>query len=150
MREASIHPDPKGRASESTESALTPRDESGPDFFLYDLSWVGFCSGNFDLRQLHDETNVAVKVLETLHEAMRALFSRYGRYAIAVKAQHAYTRILKWKDRPDSDVSTVLRRMINGDELTVAEKICLGDWCWARGVESAIKYNLPFKIHTGY
>jgi len=28
--------------------------------------------------------------------------------------------------------------------------LCLGDWCWARGVELAIEHNLPFKIHTGY
>jgi predicted TIM-barrel fold metal-dependent hydrolase len=26
----------------------------------------------------------------------------------------------------------------------------LGDWCWARGTELAIEYELPFKIHTGY
>ncbi len=28
--------------------------------------------------------------------------------------------------------------------------LCLGDWCWARGVEQAIEYKLPFKLHTGY
>jgi predicted TIM-barrel fold metal-dependent hydrolase len=26
----------------------------------------------------------------------------------------------------------------------------LGDWCFARGVELCIEYDLPFKIHTGY
>ncbi len=30
------------------------------------------------------------------------------------------------------------------------ERLCLGDWCWARGVKQAIKHNLPFKIHTGH
>ena len=31
-----------------------------------------------------------------------------------------------------------------------SSRLLLGDWCWARGVELAIEYNLPFKIHTGY
>jgi predicted TIM-barrel fold metal-dependent hydrolase len=34
--------------------------------------------------------------------------------------------------------------------LAQAEQLCLGDWCWARGVQLAIEHNLPFKIHTGY
>jgi uncharacterized protein len=29
-------------------------------------------------------------------------------------------------------------------------RLCLGDWCWARGVELAIEHDLPFKLHTGY
>ena len=126
------------------------RDESGPDFFLYDLSWAGFCSGTFNFEKLHDETKVEVNDLDTLGEAMEALFSRYGPFAIAVKAQHAYNRTLKWEERRDSDASAVLQRLINGKELTVEEKNCLGDWCWSRGVELAIEHNLPFKIHTGY
>ena len=126
------------------------RDPSGPAFFLYDLSWAHFCSGNLDLKQLHDETAVAVEDLDTLNQAMRSLFSRYGRVAIAVKAQHAYNRTLKWEERQENDVLTVLQRMIRGNKLTVAEKNCLGDWCWAKGVELAVEYNLPFKIHTGY
>jgi uncharacterized protein len=31
-----------------------------------------------------------------------------------------------------------------------ATRLCLGDWCWARGVELAIQHQLPFKLHTGY
>ena len=30
------------------------------------------------------------------------------------------------------------------------DRLCLGDWCWARGVELAIEHDLPFKLHTGY
>ena len=126
------------------------RDESGPGFFLYDLSWASFCSGTFDLEQIHDETEVEVDDLDDLGTAMERLFSRYGPFAIAVKSQHAYNRTLKWEERRDGDVSAALQRLINGSELNVQEKNCLGDWCWSRGVELAIQYNLPFKIHTGY
>jgi predicted TIM-barrel fold metal-dependent hydrolase len=30
-----------------------------------------------------------------------------------------------------------------------ADRLCLGDWSLARGVELSIEYQLPFKIHTG-
>ena len=34
-------------------------------------------------------------------------------------------------------------------DVSEADRLCLGDWCWARGVELGIEYDLPFKIHTG-
>lgn len=70
-------------------------DPSGPDFFLYDISWAEFCNGQIDPAALHEETNIEVANLTSLHKAMRALFARYGRCAIAVKAQHAYNRTLR-------------------------------------------------------
>ena len=44
------------------------------------------------------------------------------------------------------------RKCLNqpAEELSVETYLCLGDWCWARGVELSIEHNLPFKIHTGY
>lgn len=125
-------------------------DASGVDFFLYDLSWVSFCDGRFDVAALFAETGCAVRDLNTLRQAMSALFAKYGPNAIAVKTQHAYDRTLIWQERTDSEVAPILARHLRGANLTVNERVCLGDWCWARGVELAIEYNLPFKIHTGY
>ena len=125
-------------------------DQSGIDFFLYDLSWVDFCDGRFDVEALHKETGLEVRDPATLREAMAALFAKYGPNAIAVKSQHAYNRTLVWQERSESDVAPVLARHLRGATLTESERLCLGDWCWARGVELAIEHNLPFKIHTGY
>ncbi len=126
------------------------RDESGPGFFLYDLSWATFCSGTFDLVSLREHTGVEVRNLNSLKTAMGKLFSLYGSLAIAVKSQHAYNRTLVWKERSEEEVSNLLQKRIRGKELTTEEKNCIGDWCWARGVEHSIEHNLPFKIHTGY
>src|SRR4051812_28439856 len=41
-------------------------DASGPDFFLYDLSWVGFCNGQVDAKALHEAVGIEVRDLETL------------------------------------------------------------------------------------
>ena len=125
-------------------------DLSGLDFFLYDLSWWKFCNGEIQAEDLFKETGITVIDLKTLRAGMEALFEKYGACAIAVKAQHAYNRTLLWQERSDADAERVLNKQLSGDELGEADRICLGDWCWARGVELSIQHNLPFKIHTGY
>jgi predicted TIM-barrel fold metal-dependent hydrolase len=125
-------------------------DPAGPDFFFSDLAWVNFCDGRLELPRLHDETGIAVATLADLRDAFAALFARYGPLAIAVKAQHAYNRTLHWRERTDAEVAPVLDLVLAGQALSEEERLCLGDWCWARGVELAIEHNLPFKLHTGY
>ena len=124
-------------------------DPSGVDFFFYDLSWAGFCNGNIDVEAIHGEVGVTVSDLESLRRAMTAIFAKHAGCAIAVKAQHAYNRTLRWEDRSDADAERALQDVLTG---TTSEptRLCIGDWCWARGVELAIEHNLPFKIHTGY
>ena len=132
-------------------------DASGPDFFLYDLSWAGFCGGQLGTkntadspRTIFDETGVEVTGIASLRRAMQALFAKYARCAVAVKAQHAYNRTLHWMERTDADADHVLQKKLRGEKLAEDERLCLGDWAWARGVELATEHGLPFKIHTGY
>ena len=125
-------------------------DESGVDFFLYDLSWAGFCNGQIDAEAIERETGVGVADLASLKQGMEAIFAQHGPHAIAVKAQHAYNRTLRWEERTDADAERVLQRLLQGAELDEPSRLLLGDWCWARGTELAIEYELPFKIHTGY
>jgi hypothetical protein len=121
-----------------------------PEFFLGDISWVGFCKGEVPVPAIRDEVGIEVRNLETLREALTAIFAKYGPLAIAVKAQHAYERTLQWQERDEADVTRVLDKHLRGDKLAEPERLCLGDWCWARGVELATQHNLPFKMHTGY
>lgn len=125
-------------------------DTSGPDFFLYDLSWVGFCNGDIDPPALHAETGIQVRDLPSLGQAMEALFEKYAPCAIAVKAQHAYSRTLAWQERSDDEAAVALQEVLSASQAPRSSHLCLGDWAWARGVELAIQHNLPFKIHTGY
>ena len=125
-------------------------DESGLDFFLYDLSWRAFCNADIDPEQIEAETGVVVTDLGSLKRGMEAIFAKHAPNAIAVKAQHAYSRTLDWIERTDAEASTALATALRGDEMDLHTRLCLGDWCWARGVELTIEHNLPFKIHTGY
>lgn len=136
-------------------------DESAPEFFLYDLNWRTFCNGGIELetpyegigtwRGVEKETGIKVTDLRSLRRAMEAIFSLHGRRAIAVKTLHAYERTLLWRERDDHDAERALQAVLaNPDDAEEADRLCLGDWCLARGVELAIEYDLPFKIHTGY
>jgi hypothetical protein len=126
-------------------------DESGPEFFFYDLSWASFCGGKPDFKALAEETGIEVTGLETLRDAMGILFDKYARCAIAIKAQHAYNRTLQWHDRSDTEAESALNAYLsNPDEQSEEDRLCLGDWCWARGIELGIDHDLAFKIHTGY
>ena len=125
-------------------------DESGLDFFLYDLSWRSFCDGDIDPEGIEAETGVVVADLGSLKRGMEAIFAKHAPTAIAVKAQHAYSRTLNWIERSDAEASTTLATALRGEEMDLQTRLCLGDWCWARGVELTIEHNLPFKIHTGY
>ena len=127
-------------------------DTSGPTFFLYDLSWATFCNGQVDPSAIHAETGVEVNDLTSLKTAMAAIFAKHAPCAIAVKSQHAYNRTLDWIERSDAEAATALNAVLTkpAAEIDEATRLCLGDWCWARGVELTIEHNLPFKIHTGY
>lgn len=128
-----------------------PPDASGRDFFFYDISWVNFCNANFDVKNLSAETNVDVHDLPSLRTAMEQVFVQNAPYAIAIKSQHAYNRTLRWRERSDREAALILDDYLtNPANLSMEARLCLGDWCWARGVELGIAYDLPFKIHTGY
>ena len=45
-------------------------DDSGVDFFLYDLSWAGFCNGQVDAEAIEKETKVPVTNLASLKRGM--------------------------------------------------------------------------------
>ena len=126
-------------------------DESGPGFFFYDISWVRFCDSRIDWEELTAVTGVTVKDISTLRQAMEALFATFAPCAIAVKAQHAYSRTLRWVRRTDDEAEVALQTLLKeGEQADEASRLCLGDWCWARGIEQAIEYDLPFKLHTEY
>ena len=127
-------------------------DLSGPDFFLYDLSWRQFCNGHIDTERIYVETGIEVKDLATLKEGMEAIFAKYAPCAIAVKSQHAYNRTLEWIERSDAEAVTALEVSLlkAAEDIDVGTRLCLGDWCWARGIELSTAHELPFKILTGY
>lgn len=126
-----------------------PPDPAGPEFFLYDLSWLELGSGLLPLEALAEETDVTVGDLASLRRAIDETFARQGPRAVAVKNNMAYRRTLSWQERSDDDAQAALGRLLAGGH-DPQDRLCLGDWCLARGVERAAQYGLPVKIHAGY
>ena len=133
------------------KSMTVRADQSGPDFFFYDISWVDFCSGRPNHEEIAQHTGHEVTDLHSLRRIMETIFASSSSYAIAVKSQHAYNRTLLWQERSDEEAAKALDIYLRDEEeLDEAARLCLGDWCWARGVELCIEHELPMKIHTGY
>lgn len=125
-------------------------DPESPEFFLSDISWTDIADGCPDVEAIHKAVGVSVRNLESLREAIAAIFARHAPCAIGVKSAHAYDRTLRWQERADADVERALQKHLAGKDVSDDERLCLGDWCWARGIEQTIEHNLPFKHHTGY
>jgi len=127
-------------------------DESGKDFFLYDLSIMHLFQGTFVPEELGAEVNLEITNLDSLRHAIIKLFDQ-SPLAIAAKTQHAYRRTLAWRECGDEEAAGLLaklRGLPKGEGLAPAERIRLGDWCGERAVEQAVARDLPIKIHTGY
>ncbi len=118
------------------------------EFFTYDLSMWSFCRGEIESEKIAAETGIEVTSLDALRAALAAIFANNAARSIAVKSQHAYDRSLAWEERSDTDAAAALGRVLRGAG-TADDRAILGDWCWARSVEHAIEYGLPYKVHTG-
>ena len=109
-----------------------------------------FCRGKVDAPAMYEEIGIAVEGIDSLRRAIEALFAKHG----PLRDRGQVTARL----RPHPAVGGAQRRRgrrarwrhAGREELSEDERLCLGDWCMARGVEQAIAHNLPFKIHTGY
>ena len=127
---------------------------SSATFFLRDLSLRRFAIGAVDDPVIEEATGVTVRDLATLRQAMEALFARCAPLSIALKSQHAYVRTLAWQKRTDADAERAVQAVLGGapgsDDPQSEARLCLGDWCLARGVELAGAHRLPIKLHTGY
>ncbi|MCB0061672.1 MAG: amidohydrolase family protein, partial [Caldilineaceae bacterium] len=87
----------------------------------------------------------------TLRAAMTAIFAQQAPCAVAIKTQHAYSRTLLWRERSDDEAAKALTKYLTAPStMSTDDRLCLGDWSLARGVELATAHDLPIKIHTGY
>jgi uncharacterized protein len=133
-------------------------DPEHPEFFLQDISWLLFATGDrrtglhlggTDYEGVAETSGIEITDLRSLDAAMEWVMERYGTFAVALKSQHAYVRGLAYEPRDDAAASRALSRVL-ADAATEADRRCVGDWALARGARLAAERGLPFKLHTGY
>ncbi|QDU71432.1 amidohydrolase family protein [Mucisphaera calidilacus] len=124
--------------------------EPDKGFFRSDISWVWNSRGEVDFGRLMARTGVEVTGAASAREAIAEQFRREAPGAVALKSQHAYARTLLWANRTDAEVEALIERRLRGEDLVGDDRLVLGDWMFARGIEGATDHGLPVKIHTGY
>ncbi len=127
-----------------------PDNAGDADFYHYDINVCTLAAGTVELNKLAEDSGVTIHDLTSYRTAIASLIASNAKNAVAIKSQHAYNRTLAWERRDDLSAEMVLNKKLNGVELNVDERLCLGDWSLDQIAVHAAKHSLPVKIHTGH
>ncbi len=124
-------------------------ESSMPTLLMQDLSIVGMFAGP-DLNGFGKPTGVDVQSLSDWHRVIDWWFDKYGKYAVAVKSQNAYSRDIDYEQVPAEKAEGIFKKRIAGERMTGAERKDLEDHLFWYAVQKATEHKLPIKLHTGY
>lgn len=116
---------------------------------MQDISILGMHVGP-DINGYAEPAGVTVKDLNDWHRVIDWWFDTYGKYAVAVKSQAAYSRGLDYGDATAEDAAPVFLKRLNNEPLTAEERKTMEDHLFWYCVRKAAEHALPVKIHTGY
>jgi len=97
-----------------------------------------------------EPTDITARCLADWHRVIDWWFDRYGKYAVAVKSQLAYTRDIDHEPTPPEQAEGPFKKLVEGEDLTDEEKKHLEDHLFWYTVTKAGEHQLPIKLHTGY
>jgi predicted TIM-barrel fold metal-dependent hydrolase len=120
-----------------------------PTLMMQDISVLGMHMGP-NIEAYAPPAGIDVNDLQDWHSVIDWWFESYGKYAVAVKSQAAYSRNIDYSDVPAEKVEKTFKRKLNNDPITDQEKKDLQDHLFWYSVRKATDHNLPVKIHTGY
>lgn len=127
-----------------------PFNESNrPTLLMQDLSIVGMFAGP-GLEQFGGPTGIKVGSLSDWHKVIDWWFDKYGKYAVAVKSQNAYSRDIDYEPTPADKVEGTFKKKLDNGSLTTQENKELEDHLFWYSVKKATEHELPVKLHTGY
>lgn len=130
--------------------APTPFKESAmPTLLMQDLSIMCMYQGP-DFKQFGDPTGIKVENLSDWHRVIDWWFNKYGKYAVAVKSQNAYSRDINYAVVPEENVEAVFLKTLNKQPVSREEKKALEDHLFWYAVKRSTENKLPVKLHTGY
>jgi predicted TIM-barrel fold metal-dependent hydrolase len=120
-----------------------------PTFLMQDISMLEMIRGP-QLKRVSEPAGIAVACLSDWHRAIDWWFDKYGRYAVAVKSQHAYSRDIDHAMVPAEQVEGVFKRILAKQKVSAGERKALEDHLFWYAVGKATEHQLPVKLHTGY
>ena len=123
-------------------------EKKTPALLMQDLSIVGMFAGP-DLATFGQPAGIAAAELSDWHKMIDWWFTKYGRYAVAVKSQDAYSRDIDYERCRPRRLPRSPQRKVRGEPVAPEDQKALEDHL--SGTSSkATKYKLPVKLHTGY
>ncbi len=125
------------------------KESDMPTLLMQDLSIVGMFAGP-DITKYSRVAGIEVKTLDDWHRVIQWWFDRYGKYAVAVKSQQAYSRDIDYARVPAEKAEPVFKKVLQKQPVTAEERKLLEDHLFWRAVDQATSHNLPVKLHTGY
>jgi predicted TIM-barrel fold metal-dependent hydrolase len=120
-----------------------------PTLLMQDISIVGMFAGP-NIRGFGQPTGIDVTSLDDWHRVIDWWFEKYGKYAVAVKSQNAYSRDIDYAQVPPEKAEPIFKKRLAGQTLTGSEPKMLEDHLFWYAVGKATEHNLPVKLHTGY
>jgi predicted TIM-barrel fold metal-dependent hydrolase len=125
------------------------KESDMPTLLMQDISIVGMFAGP-SIRQYAPATGIDVKALSDWHRVIDWWFERYGKYAVAVKSQHAYSRDIDYARVPAEKAESAFVKVLQKEPVNSEERKLLEDHLFWYAVEQATSHGLPVKLHTGY
>ena len=120
-----------------------------PTLLMQDLSIVAMFAGP-GIGRIDKPTGIKVAGLSDWHRVIDWWFAKYGKYAVAVKSQNAYSRDIDYEQVPAGKAEPIFKKRLAKDRLATREKKMLEDHLFWYAVKKATEHKLPVKLHTGY
>jgi predicted TIM-barrel fold metal-dependent hydrolase len=120
-----------------------------PTLMMQDLSIVGMFAGP-NRAMFGQPTGISVNELGDWHKVIDWWFTKYGRYAVAVKSQDAYRRDIDYTQTPSEQAAGSFAKVVKGEPIDQRDQKSLEDHLFWHAVQKATEHDLPVKLHTGY
>lgn len=126
-----------------------------PLLLMQDLSIRGMYAirgkpAGVDLQEYGEPAGIKVTCLADWHQVIDWWFDKYGRYAVAVKSQNAYSRDIDHEQISAEMAEPIFKEHLEGERLDDSKKKALEDHLFWYAVTKSTKHGLPVKLHTGY
>lgn len=120
-----------------------------PELLMQDISFIGMHMGP-RIDNYAPPSGIKVKDLADWHKVIDWWFDTYGKYAVAVKSQAAYSRDLDYAGVQAETAAPIFKRVVNKDRVSAPDRKRLEDHLFWYCVRKAAEHDLPVKLHTGY
>ncbi len=120
-----------------------------PGLLMQDISIVGMFAGP-NLNGYAKPAGIEVGSLADWHRVIDWWFDKYGKYAVAVKSQNAYSRDIDYEQVPAEKVEAFFKKRLENAPLTAQQRKAMEDHLFWYAARKATEHRLPVKLHTGY